>query len=322
MIIVNLFLLFGFGWFLIKATEIVTDSLQELARLTGLGKFAITSLFLALATSMPELVVSIAAAFEGKSTLALGTILGSNIADISLVIGGAALIGGSFSVAGEWLKIDIFSIFLAGAMPLILLMDQQLSRADGVILLLIYIIYNVNLFRGQQKTSGMNKGKLLRRMLTTETRPKIRSGVLWLLGGTGMLILAAEIIVKSGTYLAQAFNMPVFLIGLFFVAIGTSLPELSFEITAIRKRQAGMALGDLFGSIVANSTLIMGLTAIISPIKLANGLNAYLLSAAVFGMMFILFWQLVKTKKKLERWEGVVLVTAYFVFMLMEWIKN
>jgi len=138
MIAVYILLLAVFSVLLIKATEIVTDSLQRLAEITKIGKFALTSLLLALATSVPELVVGVTAALEGRPNLALGTVLGSNIADISLVVGGAALIGGSFSVAGEWLKMDIFSVFLAGVMPLILLMDSQLSRVDGLILLFIF----------------------------------------------------------------------------------------------------------------------------------------------------------------------------------------
>src|SRR3989304_4130402 len=98
MIWLQLLLLIFFSLLLIKATDILTDSLQSLASLTG--KLAITSLILAFATSIPELVVSVTAAFEGNSGLALGTIVGSNIANISLVVGGAALIGGSFSVIG------------------------------------------------------------------------------------------------------------------------------------------------------------------------------------------------------------------------------
>jgi len=82
-----------------------------------------------------------------------------------------------------------------------------------------------------------------------------------------------------------------------------------------------MVLGNLFGSVVVNSTLILGIAALINPIELAGGLNAYLLSAAVFGVMFLLFWWFVRTKKKLERWEGVVLAAAYLVFALMEWLR-
>jgi cation:H+ antiporter len=149
MILIYFLLLVGFSLLLIKATEILTDSLQELARITRIGKFAITSLLLAFATSVPELVVGITAALEGRPNMALGTVLGSNIADISLVIGGAAVIGGSFSVAGEFLRLDIFSVFLAGVLPLMLLLDNKLSRVDGIILLLVYGIYNFGLLRNK-----------------------------------------------------------------------------------------------------------------------------------------------------------------------------
>src|SRR3989344_3842469 len=277
MIWLQLLLLIFFSLLLIKATDILTDSLQSLASLTGIGKLAITSLILAFATSIPELVVSVTAAFEENSGLALGTIVGSNIANISLVVGGAALIGGSFSVIGEFLRMDIFSVFLAGVLPLMLLIDGRLSRVDGIILLLFL--------------------------------------------GAAFLMFAADMIVKLAVSIAGGLNVPVFLIGLFLVGVGATMPELFFEIEAVKKKQAGMVLGNLFGSVVVNSTLILGIAALINPIELAGGLNAYLLSAAVFGVMFLLFWWFVRTKKKLERWEGVVLAAAYLVFALMEWLR-
>lgn len=322
MMMVYLLLLVGFSILLIKATEIVTDSLQQLAEITKVGKFAITSLLLAFATSVPELVVGITAALEGRPNLALGAILGSNIADISLVIGGAALIGGSFSVAGEFLKMDIFSVFLAGVMPLMLLMDNQLSRVDGLILLFIYGMYNYGLLRKRVDRSSSGQERLLRRMLVPGTRRKLNRWLAWLFLGAAMLIFSADMIVKSGIMLAKGLNLPVFIIGLFLVAVGTSLPELSFEIGAVKRKQVGMALGDLFGSVVANSTLILGIVSLIAPIKLDRGLNAYLLAAAAFGVIFILFWYFVRTKKRLERWEGALLIIAYFLFMMLEWVKR
>lgn len=322
MTIVYLLLLVGFSILLIKATDIITESLQRLAEITHLGKFAITSLLLAFATSIPELVVGITAALEGRPSLALGAVLGSNIADISLVIGGAALIGGSFSVAGEFLKMDIFSVFLAGVLPLMLLLDKTLSRADGIILLLVYGMYNYGLLRKRVDRSSSGQGRLLRRMMMPGTRKRLNRWLAWLFLGAAMLIFSADMIVKSGIVLAKGLNLPVFMIGLFLVAVGTSLPELSFEIGAVKRKQVGMALGDLFGSVVANSTLILGIVAIIAPIKLERGLNAYLLAAAAFGIMFLLFWQFVRSKKKLERWEGIVLILVYLGFAIMEWMKR
>ena len=143
-----------------------------------------------------------------------------------------------------------------------------------------------------------------------------------------MLIFSADMIVKLGTTIAGGLGVPVFLVALFLIAIGTSLPELSFEIEAIKKGQAVMALGDLFGSVVVNSTLILGIVALIQPIELDGGLPgrqaglpAYLMSAAVFGVMFLLFWWFIRSKKKLERWEGAVLAAAYLVFALLEWMR-
>lgn len=321
MIFVYLLLLIGFSALLIKATEILTESLQELSKITRVGKFAIASLLLAFATSVPELVVGVTAALENRPELALGTILGSNIANISLVIGGAAVIGGSFSVAGEFLKLDVFSVFLAGVLPLILLLDNRLSRVDGVILLLVYGIYNYGLLQNRLKrrTGGSGEGRILRKIFTSTARKRLNRWLAWLFLSAAMLMFAADMIVKTGSLLAQGLGVPVFLIGLFLVAIGTSLPELSFEIGAVKKRQVGMVLGDLFGSVVANSTLILGVVSLIAPIKLKNGLNAYLLAAMAFGVIFLLFWYFVRTKRKLERWEGLLLLLAYGVFILVEW---
>lgn len=319
MILIYLLLIAGFSALLVKATDILTESLQRLAEITRLGKFAITSLLLALATSMPELVVSVTAALSGKSSLALGTIIGSNISDISLVIGGAAVIGGSFSIAGEFIKIDIFSVFLVGVMPLMLLLDNQLSRVDGLILLLIYGMYNFSLLNRRVDRPAGRQGKLLRKMWQTNNRRRTGKWLAWLFLGAAMLVFSADMIIKTGVVVAKLAGVPMFLIGLFFLAIGTSLPELSFEIGAVKRKQVGMVLGDLFGSVVANSTLILGLVVLINPIKLEAGLNAYLLAAAAFGVMFLLFWLFVKTKKKLERWEGLVLIAVYLAFAMLEW---
>ena len=137
----------------------------------------------------------------------------------------------------------------------------------------------------------------------------------------GALVISAEMMVKLGTAIAVELKVSAFLIGLFLVAVGTSLPELSFEIESIRKRQVGMALGDLFGSVVANSTLILGLVALINPIRLVNGWQEYGLAAAAFGVIFLLFWGFIRSKKKLEWWEGLVLIAAYLVFVMLEWNK-
>ena len=116
--------------------------------------------------------------------------------------------------------------------------------------------------------------------------------------------------------------MAPFLVGLFLVAVGTSLPELSFEIEAIRKKEVGMVYGNLLGSIVANSSLILGVTALIVPIRLSErDVESYLVATVAFVLVFGAFWWLVRTKKRLDRWEGGVLVLIYGLFALWEWLR-
>lgn len=321
MVIVYLILLIGFCALLVKATDILTDSLTELSKITKVGKFAITSLLLALATSIPELVVGVTASLEGRPNMALGVILGSNIANISLVIGGATVIGGTLGVAGEFLKLDIFSVFLAGVLPIMLLMNGDLSRVDGIILLFIYGMYNYGLLNKGVRYKSQ-PSRLVKNFLQKVVDKKVNRWLAWLFLGAAMLMFSADMIVKTGSALAQVMGIPIFLVGLFLVAVGTTLPELFFEIGAIKRKQAGMVLGNLFGSIVVNSTLILGVVSIINPIRLENGMEEYLLASATFGVIFLLFWYFVRSKKKLERWEGLVLIAVYSLFMMAEfWSK-
>lgn len=317
MLAVDLVLLVFFSFLLIKSTEILVQALSRFSKTSKIGKFALTSSFLALTTSFPELFVGITAALEGRPNLSLGNVLGSNIADISLVIGGAALVGGTISVIGEFLKKDIFSAFLAATFPFILFIDGSLSKVDGLILLLIYGIYNYTVLLKKKmkkyKTSQLAR-KIFRRFNHRETDKQIA----WIFFGAIILIFSADALVKTATVIAINFKAPLFLIGLVLVAVGTSLPELSFEMRAVRRKEVGMIFGNLLGSIVANSTLILGVSALISPIILEKGISPYLLATVSFLLIFCLFWFFSHTKKKLERWEGLVLLFVYLLFVMVE----
>jgi cation:H+ antiporter len=136
--------------------------------------------------------------------------------------------------------------------------------------------------------------------------------------GAVLLIVAADLIVNVATQTAILLNVPLLLIGMFVVAIGTSLPELVLEITAIRREESSMAFGNILGSVVTNSTLILGVTVMLSEIQLEQGMMGYLLATVAFIGAFFLFWLFVWTKQTLERWEGAVLVMFYLGFVMME----
>ena len=142
MVILQLGLVLVFSFGLVKGTEILMRALRRLAEKTGWDKFGLTALIIALSTSLPELLVGVTAALEGDPTLSLGNVLGSNIANVSLVIGGAALVGGSVGVVGEFLKRDFATAFLVGALPLLLLLDGKLSRPESLVLVVVYGVFN------------------------------------------------------------------------------------------------------------------------------------------------------------------------------------
>jgi cation:H+ antiporter len=324
MIIIDVVLLIFFGFWLIKATNMTLVTMQRLVRVWGINPFGLASLILAFSTSLPELVVALVAGMKGEGDLVLGNILGSNIANMSLVLGGAALISGSLRATDAFLKREVMYVFLAGSFPLLLLMDQNLSRMDGVVLLAVYGLYNLTVLkrkRIQLTEAVIETDPWWQRILIKVTQPKTEKGILHLIMAVALLVISAEMVVRTAVNLASILGFSKLIIGLFVVAVGTSLPELVFEIEAIRKREVGMAFGNILGSVVANSTGILGLTALLSPVTLANGFMPYLVATMAYVLIFFSFWGLVRTKHRLDRWEGGALVLLYMVFVLIEVLK-
>ncbi|OGD62968.1 hypothetical protein A2160_04355 [Candidatus Beckwithbacteria bacterium RBG_13_42_9] len=322
-LITQILSLIFFSFILVKATDITISALNKISRLLRVGAFGLAAFLLALATSLPELFVCLVSALSGNQKISLGVILGSNISNISLVIGGAALIGGGIAIVGDFLRRDIFYAFLAAILPVVLLLDNTLSRLDGLTLFIAYVGFNYLVFHGKPHLEQMAKeGNLVRRFFRRLNFKATEKQIGWLFIGIALLLLAADMVVKSADYLAQHLRLNPLFVGLVFVAMGTTLPELSLEAAAIRKKQVSMVFGNLLGSLVVNSTLILGLTAMIQPVTLDGGLRSYLSGIAIFIFIFGLFWFFVRSKRRLERWEAGILVLAYLLFVLIEFWQN
>jgi len=297
-----------FSLILIKATEILLVNLGLISAQTKVAPFFLSGLVVALATSLPELFVGIIASIHGHPNLSLGNVIGSNIAALSLVIGGVALVGGAVSVRGEFLYRDVFYTFLAGAVPMVLLFDKVLSRVDGLILLALYGFYQVAIFSQKDKNNY--------RLKTPATKKEFG----WLFLGLALIIFSADMVVRLAVNLAVVLNIQVLLIGLVLVSIGTTLPELIFELGAIQKHQPEMVFGNLLGSIVTHSCLVLGIVALITPIRIA-GLAEYLLATMAFVVIFGAFYLFVRTKKRLDHWEGAILILIYLAFVIIEFTR-
>ncbi len=305
---------------LIQVSGIVVGQIEYVTRATKTRSFGLAAILAALSTSMPELIVSITSALNGKNELTLGNIMGSNIANISLVMGLAALIGGMVKGTGIIIKREVFYAFLAGTAPVLFLLDGSLSRFDGLALLLIYVMFVVKELTNPTINKETNSKRHKTNTLHRWANAKVERHLLLFFASIGVMIGAAELLVITSINLAQAAQVPIFLIGLFVISIGTTLPELVFEIQAIRRKESSLAFGNSIGSIVINSTLILGISAYIHPITLVSDKSSYLLSILGFIIIFGFFWNFTRTKQKLDRKEGLILVITYAVFALVQYL--
>lgn len=319
---VQILLLFLFGMVLVRSTDMLLTSLQNLSRISHVSRFGITALIMAVATSLPELIVGILSALEGTPSLSLGNVIGANMSNIAMVVGGAAVVGGGIGIMGEYIKKDLIAGFFVGTLPLVLLLDGNLSRLDGVILLTVYAFFVRTVIFEKPvvliNESGEMNEPIYARFFSFVGRKAVRRHVSHLMFGLMLLIGSGYAMVQLSQTIAAFLQVPLLFVGLFLVSVGTTLPEISFAQRAIRKRQVSMILGNLLGTLAANSAFVLGIVAVIYPITPHAGVRPYLLGTAGYIILFTLFWFFSATKKRLSRWEGAVLILIYIAIMLLE----
>jgi len=302
------------------STNLVLGAVKKLAIVTGLGDYALANAILAMGTSLPELLIGVQAALAHRSNLSLGNVLGSNIADLSIVIGGACLVGGMLKISKNVINNDIYYAFLIAAAPLVLLIDGSISRLDGILLLILFIFWQtLSLNKKHYKKIPEKRGFLisLKQKVLDQKENGLGKYLFKLLLGLTILMFASSKIIDSANILAELFKIPSLIVGIFIVGLGSSLPELALETKAIKDKESEVALGDLLGSIVINSSLIVGITALISPINLIQP-QIYLTTTIFFLLTFLIFYLFIKTKSLLERWEGAILLMLYILMAAIE----
>ncbi|NMC36558.1 sodium:calcium antiporter [Candidatus Beckwithbacteria bacterium] len=320
--LVDVLLFFAALFFLTKASQIIITALNALSKSSKVEIFAIAGLFSAVATSLPELFVALSSAIAGKPKLVVGMVIGSNVADVTLVIGMVAVLGGGLRVVNGFIKKDVLKSFLILMFPLTLLLDGKLARTDGALLVFAFLLYHATVLHSKRQDVSKqatkqikNVGRWLHVLGKSYDKKQLSSFVF----GIVMLLVSANVVVQTGSRIALDLHMPIVLIGLFLIAVGTSLPELALELRAARQKQVSAVFGDLLGSLIANSTLILGLTALISPVTLGTGSTSVLTASIMFLFGFALLWLFVRTKLILQRWEGLVLVGLYALFLFIEY---
>lgn len=303
-----LYLAGGLVMLFIGAEGLIRSS-SNLAIKIGITPLVVGLTVVAFGTSAPELVVSLKAALLGNSSISLGNVIGSNIANIALILGVAALIR-PLDVHANVIMREIPIMIGISVLLIILLLDGEVGFIDGVIFvtgIVIYSIVNIILAR-KEKSSEVNaefkKG--------LESKLSIPVSILFLVVGLGLLILGANLFVQSAVAIAKLFNVSDAIIGLTIIAIGTSLPEFITSIVASYKKEADIAIGNVVGSNIFNILSILGITAIIIPISSAG------ISYVDLGIMLItaiVLFPLSKSNFSISRLEGAFLLLGYAVYI-------
>ena len=314
----EIILLFIAGfYFLVKGADLLVDGASSIAKKAGISTLVIGLTIVAFGTSAPELIVNILASYTGSNELAVGNILGSNISNIFLILGAAAMVTplkvGKGTVWKE-IPFSLLAILALAALTNDSLLDgfgpAMLSRSDGIVLLLFFSIFIYYTFGISKKNTHLfgAKGEPVMQYSRLKSFFMIIGGMLGLgLGGHWIVTGAVEIAAQLG--LSQAF------IGLTLVAIGTSLPELATSLIAAKKGNADIAIGNVVGSNIFNVFWILGLSSIISPIVFNPVLNFDI--GVVILATFLLFSFLFIGKKQLiERWQGAMFISIYVAYLV------
>lgn len=308
-----LLLLVGFVALIFGASKLV-DAASGLAAKFGIPNIVIGLTIVAFGTSAPEMVVNIIAAVNENTQMVLGNVLGSNIFNILGILGISAIIYPlAVKTNTTWYEIPLnllaAIVVLVVSADIFLIGDGQniISRSDAILLLLfftVFLVYTIAVSKSE-KTAEKTEVK----------QYKTVTAVFFIIIGLAGLIVGGQLIVSSATSIAQQIGLSERVIGLTIVSIGTSLPELATSIVAVKKKNVDIAIGNVVGSNIFNVFFVLGVSAFINPVSIAQ--NAFLDIVLNIVAGFILFVFVFTGKyRQIDRWEGIVFLMLYIAYLV------
>lgn len=321
MIFLQIFILVAGFAFLVKGADFFVDGASSIAKALKIPAVVIGLTIVSFGTSLPELAVSVTSAIENAEGIAIGNVIGSNIVNLMLVAGCAAAIS-PMKMEKSLMKKDFpFSILITAAL-FVMLADkffspdaQQniISRADGIILLLFFVIFMYSTV--SYSLSGQNAES--EQTENPEEKSPLAKSILATILGLAGVIIGGQMVVKSATFIAKVAGMSDTLIGLTVVAFGTSLPELVTSVIAARKGENEIAMGNVIGSNIFNILFILGVSAAIRPLNVDP---ACIYDTIILIFLSALVWLMARPKFQLGRACGIIMIllyAAYDVFVFL-----
>tara|TARA_R110000868_G_scaffold29390_1_gene109192 strand:- start:34472 stop:35356 length:885 start_codon:yes stop_codon:yes gene_type:complete len=286
--------------------KFLVDGASAIAARLGLSPGLIGLTIVAFGTSAPELLVSVTASLKGASDITIGNVIGSNISNISLVLGISAIIFPIY-IQKSTLKLDYPFTLISSILFYIMAFNGVISLFEGIILFSCFIGLNWYFFKTIERVEFTEEEALLMK----KQSPWL--AVLQLVGGAAGLYFGSELVVGNASLIARNFGVSERIIGVTIIAIGTSLPELVTSVLAALKKETEMALGNILGSNIMNVFSIIGITALIKPIDVAT---AFIFTDFVWMLGFtIILLPIMRINYIITRLKGVVLLTGYLFYI-------
>ncbi len=299
-----LLLAVGFAM-LVKGADWFVDGSSAIATKFKIPQLVIGLTIVAMGTSAPEAAVSITAALKGNADITIGNIVGSNILNILIILGISSVIT-TLAVAKSTIKIETPFMIAITLVLLVLGYGGTLGVVSGIILLVLFIAYLTYLFFMAMKNREQ------------EDAPKeisVVKALLWTVIGLVLIVWGSNVTVDAATAIATVLGLSERFIGLTIVALGTSLPELFTSVSAARKGNADIAIGNIVGSNIFNILFVVGLSALIVPVPFATGFRFDTIVAVLAGVLLLIC----SLKGNLKRWAGIVMLLSYVAYFAMIW---
>ena len=293
---------------LARGASALVDGACAVAKRYGVSDLVVGLTIVAVGTSAPELVVSILSVLRGQGGIALGNIMGSNVANLCLVMGGAGILVPIAVSQSTVLREIPFCLALAVLLLVLVLPLQGVSvigRGEAVVLLLGLVVYMVFMLRSAQEPLPTHPRRATRSLLASGLR---------MAAGLAGLLVGGELIVRNGVAMAARAGVSQELVGVTIVALGTSLPELATGIASVLKGKPDIAVGNVVGSNIINIALVLGVAGVIRPIEAGKSfaVDAVLIVAASLVLFLFMF---TGKRSKLDRWEAVLFLLGYAAYI-------
>ncbi|MBI4123203.1 MAG: sodium:calcium antiporter [Parcubacteria group bacterium] len=314
------FLLVGSGVLLFIAANQIVRGIIFIARYLQWQEFVIAFFVMAIASSIPNLFVGISSALHGIPELSFGDVMGNSVIDLTLVMALAGIIGKHMSVPSNTVQVSSLITSVVAVLPILLIMDGSLGRGDAAVLLFVFFFYSFWLF-SKRKTHPEIFNHHPAEEQPVKNFKRFFFMISQIAGGVFLMFLSAEGVVRAAKYFADSFELPIPLIGILVIGMGSALPELYFGIAAARRGRYRVVLGEMMGSVIVISTFVLGVVALIEPIVISD-FSPFAIARVFLVVSALFFFLFVRSDRKVTLGEASILLALYVIFVLTEIFRH